>query len=488
MPSPRALMEQFSTVAEALARVSEILSQEAPSPEELGLTERILEGLLVPDRENAGLIFLLGSVYMKAKRYAIAEHWLRHSLDMCPGMPEALNNLGFVYQQEGRFDEAKTCFEKALEGSPGNSEILSNIASLLVNNGTPELAVEACDRAIEADPDNPDAKWNKALALLEMGNWREGWKAYRQGLEMRGQSSTQRKRRTYPKDIPHWDGEKGKTVVVYGEQGVGDEIMAASMLPDLIEDCEVIVEAHPRLVDIYRHSWGDRAAIYGTRKVNPRELPWLHWHEPQAKIPILGLGEFYRNDGFPKKAYLKPFDNHVEDSHRWLESLGERPRIGISWHGGSMVTRTDVRSIPLPDWLPLLNSIDATWVSLQYDPPDSPGAWAPIVAKFNEHKGTSIVHDTDRANDLDVCYGGLIHALDLVICINTSLVHACGAYGVPCWTLTPSKPAWRYGLSGAEMPWYGPWVQQYRQADGETWPEVLERVKEALTPHLMEAA
>jgi hypothetical protein len=127
-------------------------------------------------------------------------------------------------------------------------------------------------------------------------------------------------------------------------------------------------------------------------------------------------------------------------------------------------------------WKDLLESIDATWVSLQYDPADQPGMWAPIVDSFNDWAGTKLHHSELWNNDIDMCYGGLIHELDLIVSINTSLVHACGAMGVPCWTLTPSRPAWRYGLKGDSMPFYGGWVRVMRQQNDD-WSGLLETVK-----------
>ena len=130
-----------------------------------------------------------------------------------------------------------------------------------------------------------------------------------------------------------------------------------------------------------------------------------------------------------------------------------------------------------------IRAVDAEWVSLQYDPADKPGWNEPIVKQFNADTGLNIHHWPDVINNLDEDYGGLIHALDLIISVNTSLVHACGAYGVTCWTLTPSKPAWRYGLTGREMPWYGPWVQQMRQT-GDDWGPVLKYLETAIPDYL----
>ena len=101
--------------------------------------------------------------------------------------------------------------------------------------------------------------------------------------------------------------------------------------------------------------------------------------------------------------------------------------------------------------------------------------WEPIIQQFNADKGVNIHHSTLWANDLDLCYGALIHELDYIITVNTSLVHACGAMGVRCLSLTPRTPAWRYGLEGTTMPWYGDHVQLERQK-GREWEQVIKEI------------
>lgn len=469
-----------------IVKAGETLAKDQLTREELLECASNIEQTLQIDRDNPGLVFLMGSVYLRAGRYALAEHWFRRCLDMHE-MHEAWNNLGFLCQQEGRHDESNACFQKALDINPDSPELLNNIATGLINNGTPDEAIAACQKALEADPDAKDPRWNMALAQLEKGDWKNGFQGYRLGLDMTVNSTGKRKLRHYREEgePPWWDGTPGKTVVVYGEQGVGDEIMGASMLPDLLSQNDVVLEAHPRLVNIFRHTWGSQIPIYGTRKANWRELAWPNWHQIDYKCPIIQLAEFFRREDsdFPRTAYLKPYDDKVEDYQRKLARLSDRPKIGISWKGGTPSTRSDLRNIPLQLWESFFKRWDVDWISLQYDPADAPGFTQPIVDSFNEHTGLNIHHWTDTVNDLDECYGGLIHALDLVISVNTSLVHACGAYGVDCRVLTPSKPAWRYGLTGPRMPFYGDHITQYRQ-EGDDWGSALDTLANDLDEFL----
>lgn len=471
------LQKQFEDM---ISTASEIILKGDISEEDFRTAERSIETVLSMDRDNAALVFLMGSLYMRAGRLAVAEHFLRRSLDMDPNLNEACNNLGFVCEQEGRRPESIEFFERALVMKPDSPEIINNVATAYVNNGTPDRAIELCNQALVLDPDSPDPQWNRGLAHLEKGDWVEGWAGYKTGLSMTDMSTQHRKYRSYGTDgePPDWEGTAGKSVFIYGEQGVGDEIMAASMLPDAIRDADVVFEAHPRLVNLMRASFGDDIPIYGTRKVNWRELPFLGWHaKPDAKCAIFSLGQMYRtkDSDFPRTPYLKPYADRVEHYKDKLAKLSDRPKIGISWKGGSVRTRNDLRSIPLQEWERVFSQFDVDWISLQYDSADDPGHNAPVVAGFNEATQSNLHHWTYPINDIDECYGGLIHALDLVITVNTSLVHACGAMGVPCWTLTPSRPAWRYQVSGKYMAWYGDHVTQYRQ-EGDDWDSVLDQV------------
>ncbi len=464
--------------------IGEVLSSPEANIEQMGQAAALCENLLAKYRQSATVVFMLGTLYLKADKRGIAEALLRRAAAMDPAHPAPLNNLAFICQSEGRTDEAEMLCQKVLKRHPENLEALANIASCYLNNGTPDKALYWCERALKVDPKQADSLWNRALAYMEKGDWPRGWKAYREGMNLNWTSSTQRKKRWA--DLPYWNGGPGQEVIVYGEQGIGDEIMSYGMLPDAIERAEgrLILEAHPRLVEIARAAFGDRIAIYGTRKVPEKDTRWREFHpDTYAKIPILGLGEYCRNTAEDFQRQHTPY--LVKDAARVqrYETLlaSDKPlRIGLSWEGGTPPTRQDLRSAGLQTLAPLLQRFNdrVQWVSLQYDPAQHPGVWAPIVEKFCAETGVDMDHNTYAINDLDECYAGLIHTMDLVISVNTALVHACGAYGVKCWVLTPHRVAWRYGLTGPHMPWYGEHVTLYRQRekDGGAWGHVMERL------------
>lgn len=453
----------------------------------LKFVEPVIEGLLRTEPRNDGIIYLYGTYHLHCGRQSIAEALFRRALDMNPKSAPAWNNLGVALYNMGRHQEALKAYQEAMKIGGEMTEMYNNLGSCYVNNGTPDEAILWLEKALVLDPESPDAHWNRGLARLEKYELAGGWKDYEWGLRTGHQSSQKRKRR-FDDSIPLWRGEPGQ-VAIYGEQGVGDEILAASMLEDASKRGTLLYECHPRLVNIMRHNFHD-FPIYGTRKVQWKQDP-LHWMSWQGKIdfkcPIFHLGGLFRNklEDFPRKVYLKPFDSLVDKYREKLRKMSSRPKIGLSWKGGNEITRKDLRSVPLQNWIPFIKDIDADFISLQYDPADRAGWNTGIIESFEKDTGLKLNHWPLAVNDLDECYAGLIHALDLVISVNNSLVHACGAFGIPCWTLTPSRPAWRYGLEGRRMIWYGDHVIQYRQ-EGDDWTSTLDQLKRDLDGYLSE--
>lgn len=425
--------------------------------------ETLLTPVFDADPTNPMLCAGIAVVYMQTNRNGVALSLFERALQYKPDLAEAMNNIGYLHEKDNRKDLACEWFHKALALKPDCGDFYNNLASAHVNNGTPQRCIEYAAKCIELDPDNVHAQWNRGLAYLELGDWVNGWAGYEYGL-----SSEKRVIRDYDneKSIPMWDGSAGKTVVIHGEQGLGDEIMFASMIPDAKKDANLVLEMHPRLVNYYRRAWPD-LPVYGTRK--EQRITWPRFHGIQARLAIGSLGKFYRRQDadFPRTPYLSVDPELLAKQRARLAAMGDRPKIGIHWKGGQKITRVDLRSVPLAKFRTLMDAIDADWISLQYTPE--------AAAKI-ERSGLPIHHWQPYIDDLDE-YGAMVMALDLVLSVNTTLVHLCGALGKECWCLTPVRCAWRYGLEGDGMPWYGS-ITQYRQnrARIDDWDPVLERV------------
>lgn len=468
-------------VNEQFQKAQAILSNQESTREELNFAEDILNALLNYEPRNAKLLFGLGVVFMRKQYTALSILSYEALIAVAGNKPIAVSawmNLGVLHNNEGRKDQAMKCYEMAEKLMPKDEDISKdmmedhlgmkrdmqiNKACNFVATGQPEIADKMLKEVSDAFPDCEEAKWNRGLALLEQGNYSEGFDLY--------EYSKKRNVRNYPGEPPLWNGETGKTVMVYGEQGIGDEIMFASVVPDLMKDCKVVMDAHLRLADMFRRSFN--LPVYGTREFNA--LLWQHPEKIDYKISIGSLCRFYRKDkkDFPGSAYLKADQKLVDKYKLKLSELKGKPCIGISWRGGSKSTNKNLRHIPLDKLLPLFQSIDANWISLQYQPSSQS-----VIDEFTERTGIKIHHWQEAIDDYDMT-AGLISNLDLIISVPQSIIHLAGALGVPAWQMTPKKAMWQMGPYGEDMPWYKS-VRSFWQDAAGKWEPVINQVSEEL--------
>ena len=446
---------------------------------ELDKAEAIYHQILNLDPENIGLWFLLAQINMQRGHSGLAIHLFKGVVEKKPDFMEAWNNMGCAFKQQHLDKSAGYCFERCLALEPNNADFPSNISGLYVNNGTPEKVIEWADRAIalahchEEGEDHPgvvQAKWHKALALLEMKRFDEAWGPHEARLHK--YSACKVALRNYHQEgmTPWWDGQSKGLVVIHGEQGLGDEILFASCLPDAIKTgAELVYECPPRLEALMRESFPD-IRIVGTHQQHGED-----WMTPETKVDykcaIGSLPRFYRRriEDFPGTPYLTTSTEKFYDYSQRLERLGPRMKVGIAWQGGVPKTRVDLRSLELSRWQPILQS-DADFISLQYTTHAKDE-----VDAFREQTGIQIHHWPEAAGGGDLeDHAALIQNLDLVITVCQTAYHVAGAVGTPAWVLTPSAPDWRSGVSG-EMPWYSS-LKHFRQI-GSDWDTVIENVK-----------
>lgn len=431
--------------------------------------------------EDPFLLFFLGTLYMNMGQNGLATVLLTRCLQLQPRFPEAFNNLGSALKSLGYLAEAEAAFRQGVTLNPQDADIYNNLASLKINADAAEEAVRWAEQALAVNPEHPQANWNKALGLLEQGKWGAGWDLYKWGYRTSG-----RQNRQY--DAPVWDGHPVDTLVLYGEQGIGDELMFAELVRDVLLRRLVrktlIIDAHPRLVPLFKRAF-DRPAIagvsrpavevHGTRKSSEIEWYWKHWGAVDAKAAMADLCRLYRRTeaDFPRKPYLN-FDQGIwKQVKGWLDNFGPHPKIGIAWQGGSPKTNINDRSIPPPLLKPIFEAgrKRCDFISLQY------GADAKrIVDLIDAEMGTALIHRQDFIDDFDALTH-LAAAVDLVITVDQTLVHQCGAVGAKCLVLTPKKCSWRYApysKGGHLMTWWGDHVQLRRQHTAGEWGNVIE--------------
>jgi hypothetical protein len=302
-----------------------------------------------------------------------------------------------------------------------------------------------------------------------VGDYGRGWVDYESRLLSAKQPPRSRR-------LPRWHGGAlgGRTLLVYGDQGLGDEIMFASCLKEVAREAgRCIIECAPKLVPLFARSFAG-AEVYA----------WA-WDGPVAddgrdadlEIPLSSLPLYRRRSlaDFPAHSgYLVADAARIDHWRARLASLGRGLKVGISWRGGTYKTRTSKRSIPLEHWLPILRVPGVQFVSLQYTK-DTAGE----LSALREAHGVEVTHWPEAIDDYDET-AALMSALDLTISVCTAVIHLGGALGRPVWVMVPMGPEWRYGFAGERMPWY-PSVRLVRQREIGNWAGVVTAVAERLT-------
>lgn len=422
----------------------------------------IIKKLLSEHPFSRDCLYMAGHIYEKAGNMPIAYHMFRQATEQDPKEASGWLNFGRVAEELWRTREAERAYEKALKLCKRDDTMritLGNLAALCIDNARYPEAEKWALKALADWPDFHGARSNLGFAQLGQRNWAEGWKNYHYCLGTPARTKVQ-----YLSE-PEWDGTPGKTVVLYGEQGLGDEISFASMVPDAIRDCKkVIIDCDLRLANLFARSFPD-AVVYGTRRAKLQDgSKWrLEDRQFDASLAIGQIGEFYRTspESFPGTPYLKADPERVL-MWKSLWATKNKPVIGIAWHGGIPKTGARFRRWTLDQLLPVLKSIDAHWVVLEYK---SAAAELEEFKKkhpeidIKEYPNATLTADYDDT-------AGLVASLDLVFCIQTAVAHLGGALGVPTWVCVPPISQWRYSVEGDSIPWYRD-LKVIRQHNGE---------------------
>jgi tetratricopeptide (TPR) repeat protein len=429
----------------------------------------VLEEAVAREIADAAVISELAVLAKREGDFARAGKLYESAMTRFPGNAAVAANLGLLrLAQFGDAVEAERLFRRALELDPGQIEAWANLDLALQEQGRFEEALAHCERAIRERPDVVEFRWNRGLAHLLLGRFGAAWEDY----ELRkGRPDAGGVHEKFT--LPDWDGTPlaGRSILVYGEQGLGDEIMFASCLDEVIARAELtVVECDARLANLYRRAF-PRARI--EPRGPQRERDWRATYpslELQAAVGSLPL--YLRRDAsdFPERsAYFKP---DSEKTARWrllLGALTPRRAVGISWRGGTPRTRGLLRSLRLDDLQPLLDAPGSTFVVLQRAL--SPEERSALSGRAN------VFIPEDLAN-LDE-FAALLAALDLVVSADNSTVHLAGALGRPVWVLLSASPDWRYLWEGERMPWY-PSARLLRQRDSRDWHSVVDECRSRL--------
>ncbi len=406
----------------------------------------------------------LGITLKTLERVEDAEKSFRQAVRYDQNLTEAWANLGNTLLDRGFPDEAIPCLERALKLDPNLAEAHSTLGSALrFMPGELERALRHHELALARMPGFVMARWRRAFSLLTAGNLERAWVEYACRFK-----ADEKLARSFPQ--PWWEGESlaGKSLLIWGEQGVGDEILFAEGIMDARQaGARVIVECEARLVALFTRSFPG-VEVYG--RENPPH-PRLQQADIDYQLPMGSLARWYRPtvESFPAhRGYLKPASERVEHWKAWLASLGPGLKVGISWRSMKRGADRDSYYTELSQWGEVLKMAGVVFVNLQYGDcrAELDEASQRFGVEIHEAPGLNLKDELDDA-------AALTKALDLAIAPNTSVFGMAGAVGAPTWLLNLDSDWTMLGTD--RVPWF-PSVKVYRKSWGEPWAPLLAQV------------
>ncbi len=498
--------EALACLDEALARLPDdmqLLFVSCVALDLLHLRDALLkrsDRLLARDRDHVGAWVGRGNALLGLRRHEEAAHAYGEALARAPADFDALRNRAGALRASGAYDEALAHYDRALDARGPHAEVLCNraitqqllgryddaLASYAAAASAPgRTAQEIYTRAVARqqlgdygaaladfalacvrDPNHGVARRSEAFCRLVMGDFDAGWRQH----ETRWDAADVTLHRRHA-DRPQWTGDAplaGRTLLLHAEQGFGDTL----------QFCRYASLAHDRGATVLIDAPAALAGLLGTLRgvsrvvADGQPAPAFDLHCPMLSLPFAFRTTL---DTVPAGVpYL-----HADPRRRaeWIGRLdaaapSRRLRIGLAWSGNPDHANDENRSMTFAALAPLV-ALDATFVSLQVGvrARDADAFAASGVLSFEAEL-------TDFAET-----AALVDTLDLVIAVDTSVVHLAGALGRPTWVLLPSVPDWRWLLERDDSPWY-PHATLFRQQRPGDWPALVERVAEALAARI----
>jgi tetratricopeptide (TPR) repeat protein len=474
-------LEAISQYEQALARnpqdvrVLFALGNTAGALGMAGPAEQFFRQVLAMDPNRLEATVNLANLMRMNGQFGDAIALLEPALARQPENPEINLTLGSAFRESGDLERAQNYYQAALAARPDYAPALSNLADLLSDQGEREKAQDLYDAAIRNDPKNPQIRLNRAILHLMRGALTEGWRDYAARVTVPGKVPAA------DLAIAPWTGEalRRKRLLVRAEQGVGDQVLFASVIADLAaraarEDGRVVLECEPRLTRLFARS-------FPTVCVRPAQLSngrahygWLKEAGGVNVWTLMGsLPRYFRRalSHFPDPhAFLVP---DTSETARWKQAFGDTRAIGICWRSGKSGGHRSVQYAPLEEWGAFLREVPGTIVSVQYD------ALPEEIAALERISGRPITvpQGIDQKNELDRA-ASLMAALDVVVSAPTAVSWLSAGVGTPTWKVLYDTSWTALGQS------YEPFAPACRLAMPETrgdWPSAFRKVIRVLS-------
>ncbi len=420
----------------------------------------VLQRAITHHPKLADLHASLGLAYADMRQSEPALACLKRALELAPDDPITLNYCGAAYIKLNRHEEAVRILEPGVQRHPQRAELHSILGMAYSNLNRSDEAIASLGRTLAIDPQNLEAIDNRSLIYLSLGRLAEGFADF----EVRW------RRPPLDKELlataaPRWLGQPplaGKTLLLNREQGLGDSIQFARYATlAAAQGARVILRLPDSLLELLRTIPGVSEVVGETAPLPPHDL-----YCPMMSLP-LAFGTTLEN--IPAEVpYVQAPPERVS---AWRDRLGpkERLRVGLVWAGRQYPPINWNRDMRLASLLPLLQ-LDVQWISLHKDIPRVDLELLEQLPQI-DRCGEQLKDFSDTA--------ALIENLDLLISVDTSVVHLAGALGKPVWILNRFSGCWRWLQDRSDSPWY-PSARVFRQKATEQWAPVVDEAREAL--------
>ena len=369
---------------------------------------------------------------------------------------------GNTHREQGLYDDALQCYALAFAQDPDSAAAFNNYGNVQRELGRPDRAVPFLQHAVALEPGNPTAQFNLAVAYLLQGDYARGWPQYESRWSYEHLAGTEPE---FPQ--PRWRGEdiQGKTLLVVGEQGHGDNIQFVRFLYNLhVMGARLKLQVTAGLVPLLESSeiiewtgtYGDDAGEFDM---------WV----PIMSIPgVLGI----TLENLPRP--VQYLNARSDLAREWLTRLGpkRRLRVGFSWSGRRDNWLNRYKGVPFREILKMIQAHpEYEWINLQIDADPAEESALALAGVTRFPGAVSGFHDT----------AALITCLDVVVAVDTAVAHLAAALGRPTWLMLNGYATdWRWLLTREDSPWYST-VRIFRQPEYGAWQPVLDRVTQYLS-------
>lgn len=397
--------------------------------------ESFFRQVLAQEPERLEALVNLANLLRAESQFGAAEALLKPALSRFPETPALWLTLGSVYREMGDVARAEDHYRRALALRPDYAPALGNLADVLADDGKLDKALALYAQVLEREPDNAQAKLNRAVLHLLNGNLKDGWRDYEARLALAHKAPRP------DRALSRWNGEslKDTRLLIRAEQGLGDQLMFASLVPELAaraarEGSTVVLECDARLGALFARSFPTvevKSSRIETREGIPTaRYDWLENDDGKTVAIELGsLPEILRSDiaRFPARhRYLTP---HASDAEQWgklFRQAGHGPWTGFCWRSGLSGGARDMQYAPLAMWAEFLRTLPGTLVCTQYD------ARKDELSLLETMSGRKIFVPAglDQKNEIDrTC--AMLSALDTVVSAPTAVSWLAAGAGVP---------------------------------------------------------